>query len=76
MSDLANHPILQGLDFGREIYSIEIHGNGRGDYVGIVREDDGPCCIVFRGPLVTEGGRRLIRARGTMAWPKEGRDNE
>lgn len=52
------------------------YGNGRGEYVGIVHEDDGPRCIVCRGPLVTEGGRKFIRARGTQAWPKEGRDNE
>lgn len=75
MSDLSDHPILQGLEFGKEIYSIEIHGNGRGDYLGITSEDDGPCRIVFRGSLVTENGRRLIRARGTQAWVKKKGDN-
>ncbi|GBQ65725.1 hypothetical protein [Komagataeibacter swingsii] len=71
MSDLSSHPLLQGLEFGKEIYSIEIHGNGKGEYVGITREDDGPCCIVFRGSLVTENGRKLIRARGTQAWASD-----
>ncbi|MDT8872302.1 hypothetical protein RAA17_16640 [Komagataeibacter rhaeticus] len=74
MSDLSKHPIMQGLESGREIYSIEIHGNGRGEYVGITCEDDSPCCIVFRGTLVTVNGRKLIRARGTQAWPKAGRE--
>lgn len=76
MSDLSDHPILQGLEFGQEIYSIEIHGNGRGDYLGITSEDDGPCRIVFRGSLVTENGRRLIRARGTQAWVKKKGEDE
>ncbi|MBE7731421.1 hypothetical protein [Komagataeibacter sp. FXV3] len=74
MSDLSEHPILQGLEFGREVYSIEIHGNGRGEYVGVTSEDDGPCRIVFRGSLVTENGRKLIRARGTQAWTREKRE--
>ncbi|GCE79369.1 hypothetical protein [Komagataeibacter oboediens] len=76
MSDLSSHPLLQGLEFGKEIYSVEIHGNGRGDYVGITREDDGPCCIVFRGSLVTENGRKLIRARGTQAWTSDKRKDD
>ncbi|QBL93106.1 MULTISPECIES: hypothetical protein [Komagataeibacter] len=76
MSDLSNHPILQGLEFGKEIYSVEIHGNGRGEYVGVTREDDGPCCIVFRGSLVTENGRKLIRARGTQAWTSDKRKDD
>lgn len=74
MSDLSEHPIMQGLEFGREIYSIEIHGNGRGEYVGITCEDDSPCRIVFRGNLVTENGRKIIRARGTQAWPRAARE--
>lgn len=76
MSDLSSHPLLQDLEFGKEIYTVEIHGNGRGDYVGITREDDGPCCIVFRGSLVTENGRKLIRARGTQAWTREKGEGE
>ncbi|WP_282758375.1 hypothetical protein [Komagataeibacter saccharivorans] len=76
MSDLSDHPLLQGLEFGKEIYSIEIHGNGRGEYVGITREDDSPCRIVFRGSLVTENGRKLIRARGTQAWTSDKRKDD
>ena len=76
MSDLSDYPILQGLEFGKEIYSIEIHGNGRGDYLGITSEDDGPCRIVFRGSLVTENGRKLIRARGTQAWTSDKRKDD
>lgn len=62
------HPCLQGLQFGREIYDVEIYGNGQGEYLGIVLEESGPSRIVFRGPLVREGDVRLIRARGVQAW--------
>ncbi|MFT9374753.1 hypothetical protein [Komagataeibacter saccharivorans] len=71
-----NHPCLRGLRFGREIYDVEIHGDGTGEYLGQVVESDSPCRIVFRGLLVREGGCRLIRARGVQAWLTEGKGTD
>ncbi|PYD79007.1 hypothetical protein CFR77_09295 [Komagataeibacter sucrofermentans] len=69
------HPCLRELEFGREIYDVEIYGNGQGEYLGIVAEDGGPSRIVFRGPLVREGDVRLIRARGVQAWLQKGSED-
>ncbi|MCE2577508.1 hypothetical protein LDL36_03115 [Komagataeibacter sp. FNDCR1] len=60
--------LFQGLSFGREIYDVEIHGTGNGQFVGLVREDGGPCRIAFRGSTVMRDGRRVALARGAMAW--------
>lgn len=64
-----NDPSLfTGLSFGREIYDVEIHGTGNGQFIGLVKEDGGICRIAFRGSTVMRDGRRVGMARGTMAW--------
>ena len=70
------HPCLRGLQFGQEIYDVEIYGNGTGEYLGQVIESGSPCRIVFRGPLVREGNVKLIRARGVQAWLKEKKEGD
>ena len=60
--------LFHDLSFGREVYDVEIHGMGNGQFIGPVKEDGGPCRIAFRGSTVVRDGRRVALARGTMAW--------
>ncbi|MCW4591548.1 hypothetical protein NO263_13250 [Gluconacetobacter entanii] len=72
-----NDPSLfTGLSFGREIYDVEIHGTGNGQFVGLVKEDGSPCRIAFRGSTVMRDGRRVALARGTMAWTDQSNAGE
>lgn len=71
MSNDHPHSCLRGLHFGREIYDVEIHGIGNGRFIGIVKEDDAPCRIAFRGSTVMRDGRKVGLARGSVAWTEQ-----
>ncbi|MFT8686515.1 MAG: hypothetical protein ABF714_03415 [Novacetimonas hansenii] len=60
--------IFRDMQFGKEIYDVEILGTGNGQFIGLVKEDGSPCRIAFRGSTVMRDGRRVGLARGSMAW--------
>ena len=68
---MAEPVLFRDLQFGQEIYGVEIHGTGNGKFIGLVKEDGGPCRIAFRGSTVVRDGRRVALARGTMAWVEQ-----
>ncbi|BCZ75935.1 hypothetical protein CFR73_12910 [Novacetimonas maltaceti] len=65
---MAESVLFRGLSFGREVYDVEIHGMGNGQFIGLVKEDGGPCRIAFRGSTVVRDGRKVALARGSSAW--------
>ena len=73
---MAEPVLFRDLQFGREVYDVEIHGIGNGQFIGLVKEDGGPCRIAFRGSTVMRDGRRVALARGTMAWTDQGKAGE
>ncbi|MCE2580052.1 hypothetical protein [Gluconacetobacter entanii] len=68
---MAESTLFRDLQFGREVYDVEIHGTGNGQFIGLVKEDGGPCRIAFRGSAVVRDGRRVGLARGSVAWVKQ-----
>ncbi|MFT8634790.1 hypothetical protein [Novacetimonas hansenii] len=63
--------IFRDMQFGKEIYDVEILGTGNGQFIGLVKEDGSPCRIAFRGSTVMRDGRRVGLARGSMAWVEQ-----